>query len=368
MFNFRSTHDPVSPLIRTRPEDNNRLRAFTAADDKFSVYVHADVLDFIQRQAALAGDNEAIGLLAGRICNDPRRGPFTLVMAAADAREGEFNASPSFVRLLPVGHTSLRQRLSEVHPDREIVGWYHTHPHWQPRFSEVDLEQQRNWEDPNHVGIVYGTQHSGEPFGVYQGPQAILLTSRGPGGPIQREAGIETKQLARVEPRFSTTVLIPPAESAVESPRPQVPLHSRFRKSAPTLIVIASALMFLALTLAAAVLYRRVSSIETKLNELVGRESTPHTTPSGSSIAPASTQPLAAREASSKEANPGVPPSPSESVEPLPSKTSMPAKSPDRRSSRRRSGRQVKPAEKTKRKGQDQKNKTTAATLNGHLR
>lgn len=360
MFNFRSTHDPVSPLIRTRPEDNNRLRAFTAADDKFSVYVHAEVLDFIERQAALAGNNEAIGLLAGRICNDPRRGPFTLVMAAADARDGEFNASPSFVRLLPVGHTSLRQRLSEVHPDREIVGWYHTHPHWQPRFSEVDLEQQRNWEDPNHVGIVYGAHHSGEPFGVYQGPHAILLTSRRPGGPIQREAGIEAKQLARVEPRFSTTVLIPPAESAVESPRPQVPLHFRVRKSAPTLIVVASALMFLALTLAAAVLYRRVSLIEKKLNEVVGRESTLDTTNPGSTLAPASTQPVAAPEASSKEANPGVTPSTSESVEPPPSKTLMPAKSSDRHNLRGQSGRHARQAEKTKVKGQGQTNKTAA--------
>lgn len=291
MFKFRSTHDPVSPLIRTRPEDNARLRAFTAADDRFSVYVHAEVLDFIERQAALAGNNEAIGLLAGRICNDPRRGPFTLVMAAADAREGEFNASPSFVRLLPVGHTSIRRRLSEAHPDREIVGWYHTHPHWQPRFSEVDLEQQRNWEDPNHVGIVYGADHNGEPFGVYQGPQAILLSSTRVGGSVPQKAGIEVKQLAQAEPKFSTPVLTPEAESAALNSRLSVPLPSSQRKP-EVLRLMAAALMFLILVLVLALFHRRVSSLEKRLSELSGRQSSTQSSAPAPSNAAAAPTPL----------------------------------------------------------------------------
>lgn len=297
MFNFRSTHDPVSPLVRTRPEDNGTLRAFTAADERFSVYVHAEVLDFIERQAALAGKNEAIGLLAGRICNDPRRGPFTLVMAAADAREGEFTASPSFVRLLPVGHTNIRRRLSEAHPDREIVGWYHTHPQWKPRFSEVDLEQQRNWEDPNNVGIVYGTDHNGEPFGVYQGPQAILLSTRRSGGPVPQKAGIELKQPAQTEPRFATTVLTPEAESAALSSRRSAPLSSWQRKT-EGLRLMAAGLMFLILVLVLALFHRRVSSLEKRLSELSGRQSLMQSNATAPSNAAAAATPLAVPAAS----------------------------------------------------------------------
>jgi hypothetical protein len=78
--------------------------------------------------------------------------------------------------LLAEGHDKVRSRIEDLHPDREVVGWYHTHPNCQPRFSKIDTREQRSWSDPNHIGIVYSGQKADEPFGVYRGPKATLLT------------------------------------------------------------------------------------------------------------------------------------------------------------------------------------------------
>ena len=68
----------------------------------------------------------------------------------------------------------MRRRLEVAHPDREIVGWYHTHPNYPSEFSSVDIQEQRIWSDRNHIGIVYSTSDA-EPFGVYRSSEAIRL-------------------------------------------------------------------------------------------------------------------------------------------------------------------------------------------------
>jgi proteasome lid subunit RPN8/RPN11 len=171
---IRARHSDNSELVRPQPEVGNSFEVFVSADGS-GAYIKRDVLAFIKQHAKLNGRNETIGLLCGRICRDPNKGPYTLVMAAGDAREGEFKSTPGDVRLLASGHTKLSRRLVNAHPDREIVGWYHTHPSYPPRFSSVDLSEQTTWTNPNHIGIVYSGDDKTEPFGVYRGPGATLL-------------------------------------------------------------------------------------------------------------------------------------------------------------------------------------------------
>src|SRR6185295_769032 len=97
------------------------------------------------------------------------------VMAAEGARGLELRSTPTLVELLPTGHARVRRRLEDAHPDREIVGWYHTHPHYNANFSTMDIEEQSTWSDPDHIGIVYSGIDKVEPWGVYRGPRAILL-------------------------------------------------------------------------------------------------------------------------------------------------------------------------------------------------
>lgn len=163
-------------LVRPRPQEDGQFGLWVSDADHFSAYVHADVLDFIKRNGDTAAPHETIGLLAGRVCHDPVNGPYTLVMAAENAISGEFESGPGHVKLKAIGQTHLRRRLEDAHPDREIVGWYHTHPNYQPVFSPVDAKEQQTWNDQNSIGIVYSTDGSGaESFGVYRGPESVRL-------------------------------------------------------------------------------------------------------------------------------------------------------------------------------------------------
>jgi len=141
------------------------------------------VLEFIKSEARLAMPNETIGLLAGRVCEDPQSGPYTIIVAAENARPGEFESSPAHVKLREPGQAHVRLRLEDAHPDREIIGWYHTHPGYPSQFSSVDIDEQKTWSDQHHVGIVYSTSDRSEPFGVYRSSDAIrlhpLLSNRG---------------------------------------------------------------------------------------------------------------------------------------------------------------------------------------------
>jgi proteasome lid subunit RPN8/RPN11 len=207
MANFRAKGKPAtpSPLVRPRPERNGSFVSFAAEDDGFCAYVHRDVLERIEAHAREGGRNEVIGLLAGRICQDLQRVPYTLVMAAEGAVGGEATSGPSSVHISPEGRASVSHRLMASHPDREIVGWYHSHPHGSPHFSMPDTKEQAGWTDANHVGIVVAVRgREGQPaargaadaFGVYRGPGALRLARRAPSQAARGKRNIVIKDSA----------------------------------------------------------------------------------------------------------------------------------------------------------------------------
>ncbi|HEX8335482.1 MAG TPA: Mov34/MPN/PAD-1 family protein [Pyrinomonadaceae bacterium] len=269
MANFRAKAKtgPPSPLVRPRPSENSNFIPFSAEGEGFSVYVHREVLDFIERESRQAAPDETIGLLAGRVCQDPVRGPYTLVLAADNARAGEVEASPGHVHISASGNASVRRRLEETHPDREVVGWYHSHPRYPARFSHVDTAEQSTWNDPNHVGIVFSGTEKGEPFGVYRGPEAVRL-SRGhapqpvedPDFRVERHASGQTSAgQTRPDGLRSRVITIPPGgvAPAARPARPGAPIR------APRLFF---ALILLLLFVAVVWLHARVSSLETSLS------------------------------------------------------------------------------------------------------
>lgn len=178
MANFRAKGKAATPtpLVRQRPAGNSSFVAFAAKDDGFCAYVHLDVLERIEAHARQGGRDEVIGLLAGRICQDLQRVPYTLVMAAEGAAGDEFTSGPGFVHLSPSGRASVSHRLIDSHPDREIVGWYHSHPHSSSHFSRPDAQEQGGWTDPSHIGIVFSGTQREDAFGVYRGSGAVRLT------------------------------------------------------------------------------------------------------------------------------------------------------------------------------------------------
>jgi proteasome lid subunit RPN8/RPN11 len=161
-------------LFVARPAGDPGFETFAARRDGFEAYVHRRVLDAISREAAGARPNETIGLLAGRVRRD-EKGPYTLVLAAEGARADELKAGPSHVHISAGGHSRVRRRLEETAHGLDIIGWYHSHPLFTPRFSSVDMTEQSTWPDPNHIGIVVSGLKQEEVFGVYRGPKATLL-------------------------------------------------------------------------------------------------------------------------------------------------------------------------------------------------
>jgi proteasome lid subunit RPN8/RPN11 len=250
--------------VRPRPQDDGQFGLWVSDLDHFSAYVHADVLDLIKRNAESAAPDETVGLLAGRVCHDPVNGPYTLVMAAENALSGELESSPGHVKLKAIGQTHLRRRLENAHPDREIVGWYHSHPNYPPIFSPIDNDEQRTWNDQNSIGIVYSSASSGaESFGVYRGPGSIRLR---PAREVPLKRSFKPQQLL---PADTTSGNLTPRYEPLDL-KEKVILTAPAARSMKLKIVIVSlvAIIYLAPVFGLYRLDRRLSFTEGRLQQL----------------------------------------------------------------------------------------------------
>jgi proteasome lid subunit RPN8/RPN11 len=174
MNGFNPKLSRASSLVwRERPDDE-RFAVYGPDSDGFECFVERVVLDYLLDEMRRRAPNETIGILAGRACQDAL-GPYLLVLAADGARPGEAEAGASHVRISGDGNTVVRERLARRYPAYDHVGWWHSHPRYEPRFSGVDVGEQRTWSNPNHVGIVVSGLERTEPIGVYRGPTARQL-------------------------------------------------------------------------------------------------------------------------------------------------------------------------------------------------
>jgi proteasome lid subunit RPN8/RPN11 len=281
---IRSRDVSKTRLVRPHP-DASDFEVF-AASDGFLAFIHRDVLEFIKRHAQRTGSKETIGLLSGRTCIDPNNGPYTLVMAAGDAREGEFMSTAGDVRLLALGQTKVRRRLENAHPDREIIGWYHTHPTFDPRFSGVDEQEQGRTNDPNYIGIVFSGINADEPFGVYRGPDAVLLRRLRQGEPEPllvppRTRGFQsipflhdgTPSLSREQQPTPPTPAAP--ENGEQSTVVTAEVPARRRLHTPvSVVVLGGTFLLLIQVLGFFWQHRRLSSAEVKLDSLAAAKPT----------------------------------------------------------------------------------------------
>ena len=173
-FRPRQTKTYSNLPFVSRPANRKDFLVFVSERDGFEALIHSNVKEAISEKAQRALPNETIGLLAGRVLRD-ERGPYTLVLAAEGARLDEIDATPSHVRISANGHAQVRGRLEKSAYGLDLIGWYHSHPTFPARFSSVDVTEQSTWRDPNHIGMVISGIDRATPFGVYRGPEALLL-------------------------------------------------------------------------------------------------------------------------------------------------------------------------------------------------
>lgn len=145
------------PERRTRPD---RDRRFACA--AYEVPGAADLPIFLDRQAADAIERHALrdtsvelgGILLGKECLDDATGtPFVWVTKSLEAKHYE-NTQASFTYTHDSWEEITRER-DRLHPDLDIVGWYHTHPDFGIFLSSHDLFIHRNFfAQPLQVAYV----------------------------------------------------------------------------------------------------------------------------------------------------------------------------------------------------------------------
>jgi proteasome lid subunit RPN8/RPN11 len=145
------------PERRPRPD---RDRRFTCV--AYEVPGPADVPIFLDRRTADAIERHALsdtsvelgGILLGKECLDTATGfPFVWITQSLEAKHYA-NTQASFTYTHDSWEEITRQR-DQLHPDCDIVGWYHTHPNFGIFLSHHDLFiHQHFFAQPLQVAYV----------------------------------------------------------------------------------------------------------------------------------------------------------------------------------------------------------------------
>ncbi|WP_422926956.1 Mov34/MPN/PAD-1 family protein [Singulisphaera sp. PoT] len=108
------------------------------------IYLERATADAIERHALRDTSVELGGILLGKECIDEQTGlPFVLVTKSLEAKHYE-NTQASFTYTHDSWEEITRER-DRLHPDLDIVGWYHTHPDFGIFLSGHDLFIHRNF-------------------------------------------------------------------------------------------------------------------------------------------------------------------------------------------------------------------------------
>ncbi len=144
--------------VRMRRPDRDRRWACVAYEvpgaHDLPVFLDRQPADAIERHALRDTSVELGGILLGHECVDDETGePFVWVTEALEAKHYE-NTQASFTYTHDSWEEITRER-DRLHPDLDIVGWYHTHPDFGIFLSSHDLFIHRNFFDqPLQVAYV----------------------------------------------------------------------------------------------------------------------------------------------------------------------------------------------------------------------
>jgi proteasome lid subunit RPN8/RPN11 len=145
------------PERRPRP-DRDRTYACVAyevpAPIDLPIFLDRRTADAIERHALSDTSVELGGILLGKECVDPATGlPFVWVTQSLEAKHYA-NTQASFTYTHDSWEEITRER-DRLHPDSDIVGWYHTHPSFGIFLSHHDLFiHQHFFAQPLQVAYV----------------------------------------------------------------------------------------------------------------------------------------------------------------------------------------------------------------------
>jgi proteasome lid subunit RPN8/RPN11 len=133
---------------KARRPDRDRRWACVAYEvpgpDDLPIFLDLKPADAIERHALRDTSVELGGILLGLECVDDQTGqPFVWITQSLEAKHFE-NTQASFTYTHDSWEEITRER-DKLHPDLDIVGWYHTHPDFGIFLSSHDLFIHRNF-------------------------------------------------------------------------------------------------------------------------------------------------------------------------------------------------------------------------------
>jgi proteasome lid subunit RPN8/RPN11 len=121
--------------------------------DEFRVFLLPEVFDQVVKRGAGAQGVEVGGVLVGQVLQDDA-GPYLIVEATVDAAHSlESHAGLTFTHAT---WDHIHKEMDRLHPQKKVVGWYHTHPGFGIFLSDQDVFIHKSFFDqPFHVALVY---------------------------------------------------------------------------------------------------------------------------------------------------------------------------------------------------------------------
>lgn len=146
---------PAAPASLDSPDWTHRRWPAGAGDRTggFQVLFRRSALNAIHAHGRSSAEVEVCGVLVGDVYRDDA-GPFLLIDAIVRGdHAGSANAQVTFTAET---WNYIQGVMEAEHPDRRIVGWYHTHPNFGIFLSDMDLFIHGNFFNmPWQVAFVY---------------------------------------------------------------------------------------------------------------------------------------------------------------------------------------------------------------------
>ncbi len=118
-----------------------------------AIFMTQDAYREVNAHASASLDREVGGMLIGQVCMSPQGEMFVVVEGQLDARFTSNGAT--HLTFTSNTLTDALSRLEEEHPDKQIVGWYHTHPGLSVFLSSMDVWLHSHFfPQPWHVALV----------------------------------------------------------------------------------------------------------------------------------------------------------------------------------------------------------------------
>jgi len=118
-----------------------------------AIFMTQEVYRAVNDHAAASLDREVGGMLIGQVCMTPEGERYVIVEQQLEARHASNGAT--HLTFTSNTLTDALNRLEEEFPDKQIVGWYHTHPGLSVFLSSMDVWLHSHFfPQPWHVALV----------------------------------------------------------------------------------------------------------------------------------------------------------------------------------------------------------------------